>query len=106
LTGKYADGLGNVKNVPDRADFDPFPWHSMAVWILTQMKRWGYIKGEVDLPADRGEGVHGDRREKAHGRVGDEGAREELRQVQRSWQGVRPGQADAYLASFAIRKAA
>jgi nitrate/nitrite transport system substrate-binding protein len=48
LTGKYADGLGNVKNVPDRADFDPFPWHSMAVWILTQMKRWGYVKGDVN----------------------------------------------------------
>ncbi|MGD8957657.1 MAG: CmpA/NrtA family ABC transporter substrate-binding protein, partial [Chromatiaceae bacterium] len=39
LTGKYADGLGNVKNDPDRIDFDPFPWHSMGVWILTQMKR-------------------------------------------------------------------
>ncbi|WP_310452603.1 CmpA/NrtA family ABC transporter substrate-binding protein [Sulfuritalea sp.] len=47
LTGKFADGLGNVKNVPDRADFDPFPWYSMAVWILSQMKRWGYVKGEV-----------------------------------------------------------
>ena len=47
LTGKYADGLGNVKNDPDRIDFDPFPWHSMGVWILTQMKRWGYIKGDV-----------------------------------------------------------
>jgi nitrate/nitrite transport system substrate-binding protein len=48
LTGKFADGLGNVKMVPDRADFDPFPWHSMAVWILTQMKRWGYVKGDVN----------------------------------------------------------
>lgn len=48
LTGRYADGLGNIKDVPDRIDFDPFPWHSMAVWILTQMKRWGYIKGDVD----------------------------------------------------------
>ena len=48
LTGKYADGLGNVKNDPDRIDFDPFPWHSMGVWILTQMKRWGYIKGDID----------------------------------------------------------
>jgi nitrate/nitrite transport system substrate-binding protein len=47
LTGRYADGLGNVKNVPDRIDFDPFPYHSMAVWILTQMKRWGYVKGDV-----------------------------------------------------------
>ena len=48
LTGRFADGLGNVQNVPDRIDFDPFPWQSMAVWILTQMKRWGYIEGSVD----------------------------------------------------------
>ena len=48
LLGRYADGLGEVKNVPDRIDFDPFPWHSMAVWILTQMKRWGYVKGDLD----------------------------------------------------------
>jgi len=48
LTGRFADGLGNVLNVPDRIDFDPFPWHSMAVWILTQMKRWGYINGDVE----------------------------------------------------------
>ena len=48
LTGKFADGLGNIKNVPDRADFDPVPWYSMAVWMLTQMKRWGYVKGEVN----------------------------------------------------------
>lgn len=48
LTGTYADGLGKVQRVPDRIDFDAFPWHSMGVWILTQMKRWGYIKGDVD----------------------------------------------------------
>jgi nitrate/nitrite transport system substrate-binding protein len=48
LTGKFADGLGNIRNVPDRANFDPVPWQSMAVWMLTQMKRWGYIKGEVN----------------------------------------------------------
>jgi nitrate/nitrite transport system substrate-binding protein len=51
LTGKFADGLGNVLNVPTRADFDPVPWHSMGIWILTQMKRWGYIKGDVDYKA-------------------------------------------------------
>jgi nitrate/nitrite transport system substrate-binding protein len=47
LTGVYPDGLGNTKTVPDRIDFDPFPYHSMAVWILTQMKRWGYLKSDV-----------------------------------------------------------
>lgn len=48
LTGRFADGLGKIQNVPDRADFDPIPWQSMAVWMLTQMQRWGYIKGDVD----------------------------------------------------------
>jgi nitrate/nitrite transport system substrate-binding protein len=48
LTGTFADGLGNVRRVPDRIDFDPFPWESFAVWIMTQMKRWGQIKGDVD----------------------------------------------------------
>jgi nitrate/nitrite transport system substrate-binding protein len=48
MTGRFADGLGKVRNVPDRVDFDAFPWQSMAVWMLTQMKRWGYIKGDVD----------------------------------------------------------
>jgi nitrate/nitrite transport system substrate-binding protein len=48
LTGTFADGLGNVKTVPGRIDFDPFPWESFAVWIMTQMKRWGQIKGDID----------------------------------------------------------
>ncbi|NWG24887.1 MAG: ABC transporter substrate-binding protein [Pseudorhodoplanes sp.] len=48
LTGTYADGLGNIKKDPKRVDFDPFPWQSFAVWMLTQMKRWGQVKGEVD----------------------------------------------------------
>lgn len=37
-----------MKKDPNRIDFDPFPYDSFAVWILTQMKRWGQIKGDVD----------------------------------------------------------
>ena len=48
LTGTFADGLGNIVTQPNRVDFDPFPWQSFAVWIMTQMKRWGQIKGDVD----------------------------------------------------------
>jgi len=48
LTGKYADGLGNIKTVPNRIDFDPFPWHSMAMWILSQMKRWKHVETDFD----------------------------------------------------------
>lgn len=48
LTGTFADGLGKIHKVPDRIDFDPFPWQSFAVWIMTQMKRWGQIKGDIN----------------------------------------------------------
>ena len=106
LTGKYADGLGNVKNVPDRADFDPFPWQSMAVWILTQMKRWGYIKGDLDY------------RQIAEKVFMATDARKHMAEVEmkappRSYAKIKvmgkefdPAKPDAYLASFAIKKAA
>ena len=48
LTGAYADGLGNIKKDGSRIDFDPYPWHSMAIWIMTQMKRWGHLKGDIN----------------------------------------------------------
>jgi nitrate/nitrite transport system substrate-binding protein len=48
LTGTYADGLGAVKKEPGRIDFDPFPWNQFAVWIMSQMKRWGQLKADVD----------------------------------------------------------
>lgn len=48
LTGKYSDGLGSIQNDPKRIDFDPYPWHSMAVWILTQMKRWKHVDKDFD----------------------------------------------------------
>ena len=47
LTGTYADGLGNVKRMPDRVSFEPYPYQSMALWIMSQMKRWGQVKGDV-----------------------------------------------------------
>jgi nitrate/nitrite transport system substrate-binding protein len=48
LTGQFPDGLGSNHHVPDRVLFNPVPWHSMAVWMLTQMRRWGYVKGDVN----------------------------------------------------------
>jgi len=50
LTGTYADGLGQVQRVPDRIGFAPFPWQSMALFILTQMKRWGQVQRDLDYP--------------------------------------------------------
>jgi nitrate/nitrite transport system substrate-binding protein len=51
LVGTYADGLGNVKRDEKRVDFDPFPYESFAIWMMTQMKRWGQLKADVDYAA-------------------------------------------------------
>jgi nitrate/nitrite transport system substrate-binding protein len=48
LTGKFADGLGNVQNVPESRRLRSLPVVLDGLWILTQMKRWGYVKGEVN----------------------------------------------------------
>lgn len=46
-TGKFDDGLGNSLTVPDRIEFDPYPWKSSAYWIMTQMVRWNYLSSEA-----------------------------------------------------------
>ena len=48
MTGTFADGLGNVQREPDRIHFAPLPAQSMAVWILSQMKRWGYVNKDIN----------------------------------------------------------
>ncbi len=48
LTGRYADGLGKVVNAPDRIDFDPFPYDTTGIWLLTQMRRWKIIPNDLD----------------------------------------------------------
>jgi nitrate/nitrite transport system substrate-binding protein len=48
LTGRYADGLGNIKSVADRVDYNPFPHYSMAVFLMTQLRRWNMLKEDID----------------------------------------------------------
>lgn len=104
LTGKYADGLGNVKNVPDRADFNPIPWQSMAVWMLTQMKRWGYVKGEVNYK-QLAEQVFlltdAKKQMKALGETPPEGAYPGFKVMGKAFDPAKP---EAYLNSFAIKR--
>lgn len=49
LTGIFPDGLGNIRRVPDRISFMPFPSQSMGVWVLAQMRRWGYINEDINF---------------------------------------------------------
>jgi nitrate/nitrite transport system substrate-binding protein len=106
LTGKFADGLGNVRNVPERADFDPVPWQSMAVWMLTQMKRWGYLKGDVNYK-QVAEKVFlltdAKKQMKALGQPVPDGAYKKFKVMGKEFD---PAQPDAYIKSFAISKVA
>jgi nitrate/nitrite transport system substrate-binding protein len=105
LTGKYADGLGAIKTVPDRADFDPVPWQSMAVWMLTQMKRWGYVKGEVDYKQIAEQVfllTDAKKQMKALDQKTPEGAYRKYRVMGKEFDPARPAE---YAASFAIKRA-
>jgi nitrate/nitrite transport system substrate-binding protein len=106
LTGRFADGLGKIQTVPDRADFDPMPWQSMAVWMLTQMKRWGYVKGDVNYK-QIAEKVFLLTDAKKHmkdlGQKVPEGAYPKFTIMGKVFDPAAP---DAYLKSFAISKSA
>jgi nitrate/nitrite transport system substrate-binding protein len=106
LTGKFADGLGNIRNVPERADFDPVPWQSMAVWMLTQMKRWGYLKGDVNYK-QVAEKVFlltdAKKQMKLLGQPVPDGAYKKFKVMGREFDPAKP---DDYLKGFAISKVA
>jgi nitrate/nitrite transport system substrate-binding protein len=48
LTGRYADGLGNIKSDEGRVDYQPFPHYAAAVWLMTQLRRWNMLKEDID----------------------------------------------------------
>jgi nitrate/nitrite transport system substrate-binding protein len=106
LTGTYADGLGSVQKVPTRVDFDPFPWESFAVWIMTQMKRWGSAQGRRRLRQCRQAGLPRHRHHPADEGRWPAAAGRDVQKLRRDGQDIRPGQARDYINSFKIKKAA
>src|SRR5258706_15257400 len=104
LTGKYADGLGNVKNVPNRIEFDPVPWNALGGWILTQMKRWGYIKGDVrykDIVDQVSLMTDAKRRMKEEGILAPADMPKKIIVMGKPFDATK---ADAYVSSFSIKK--
>jgi nitrate/nitrite transport system substrate-binding protein len=105
LTGKYADGLGNVKNVPDRIMFDPMPWDAFGVWILTQMKRWGYLKGDMNYKDIVAQVYLATEARKHMKQEGILAADTMPRKIVVMGKAFDPAKADAYVSSFAIKRA-
>lgn len=105
LTGTFADGLGKVVQQPGRIDFDPFPWQSFAVWIMTQMKRWGQIKGDVDYAAIANEVFLATDTAKLMAEVGMPAPKETTKTFVVMGKTFDPAEPQAYLDSFPIKKA-
>jgi nitrate/nitrite transport system substrate-binding protein len=105
LTGTFADGLGQVRREPNRIDFDPFPWQSFAIWILTQMKRWGQVKGEVDYKAVAREVFRATDAAKLMREVGLTPPSSESKTFTVMGKAFDPEKPEDYLASFKIRRA-
>jgi nitrate/nitrite transport system substrate-binding protein len=104
LTGTFADGLGGVQKVPDRIGFDPFPWQSMAVWMLTQMKRWGQIKGDVDYRKIAEQVFLATDAAKLMREMGQAVPDSAYRTVTVMGRSFDPAQPEAYLDGFAIKR--
>jgi nitrate/nitrite transport system substrate-binding protein len=105
LTGTYADGLGTVKKDAKRVDFDPFPYESFAIWILTQMKRWGQIKGEVNYASVAKQVFLATDTTKLMKEVGLTPPASPTKSFSVMGKAFDPSKPDAYLNSFKIKRA-
>jgi len=105
LTGTYADGLGTVKTDAKRIDFDPVPWHSFAIWIMTQMKRWGQLKGDVNYAAVAEQVYLATDASKLMKEMGLTPPASTTKSFSVMGKAFDPSKPDDYLASFKIKKA-
>jgi nitrate/nitrite transport system substrate-binding protein len=104
LTGTFADGLGNIVRDPERIDFDPFPYESFAIWILTQMKRWGQFQDEIDYASVAREVFLAPDAAQAMKQVGMEPPADPVMAFSVMGKPFDPAQPDAYIGSFPIRR--
>jgi len=104
LTGTYADGLGGIKHVPDRVSFAPMPWDSFAIWIMTQMKRWGQVHGDLDYAAVAKQVYLATDAKRAIRDAGLAPPAASGRTIVVMGKPFDPAQPEAYLASFPIRR--
>jgi nitrate/nitrite transport system substrate-binding protein len=94
-----------VKRDPERIDFDPFPWQSFAIWILTQMKRWGQVKGDIDYKAVAEQVFLATDTAKLMKEVGLTPPTASTKSFKVMGKEFDPGKPDDYVKSFAIKRA-
>jgi nitrate/nitrite transport system substrate-binding protein len=99
---KSESRLGGIQNVPDRIDFDPFPWHSMAEWILTQMKRWKHVETDFDYKAVAESVYLAAKCDELNSKLGDSPNGKTYTTHEIMGKAFDPTKPEEYLASFAI----
>ncbi|WP_376087138.1 CmpA/NrtA family ABC transporter substrate-binding protein [Roseomonas sp. CCTCC AB2023176] len=104
LTGTFADGLGRVQRVPDRIGFDPFPYETMAIWIMTQMRRWGQVQRDLDYRAVAQQVFLSLEAGRAMRELGLPVPENPMRPVQIMGRTFDPAQPEAYLNSLPMRR--
>ena len=104
LTGTFADGLGNIVQQPNRVDFDPFPYQSFAVWIMTQMKRWGQVEGDINYDQIAAQVFLATDTSKMMEELGMTPPKETNKTFVVMGKTFDPAEPEAYLDSFAIKK--
>jgi nitrate/nitrite transport system substrate-binding protein len=106
LSGTLAAGPGSAPKVPQRTALDPCPWHSFAVWIMTQMKRWGQLKGSVDYAKVAQEVFLATDAARLMKEVGLNPPAQTSKRFSVMKKEFDPSQPEAYLASFPIKRTA
>ncbi len=105
LLGRFADGLGGIVTVEDRIGFKAFPYQSTAIWLLTQLRRWNIVSGDIGY-ADVAKTVFlstdAEKRLKDMGLPAPETAMMKHTILGKEFD---PTQPEAYLKSFAIKRA-
>ena len=97
-------GLAASSAIPNRVTFDPFPYESFAVWILTQMKRWGQVKGDVDYQKIAREVFLATDAAKAMKEAGLAPPASTTKTFAVMGKTFDPGKPEEYVSSFAIRR--
>jgi hypothetical protein len=110
LSGDIIRPGGERKSDPDFIVFyrhaANFPWVSHAVWILTQMQRWGQLSGPIDFDAVAQEVYRPDIRRRAAEAYGLPMPESDQKPEDGSFFGGEsfdPSAASAYLQSFSLR---
>jgi len=102
LTGRFADGLGNVVERPDRIGFKPLPDEATAIWLLTQLRRWNIVPAGFGYASIARQVF---RATDAAARMQSAGlAASALAQHAIMGKPFDPADPDGYVASFAIRR--